>query len=207
MPDSCTLNPELQQQRKQLRRDLRQRRRHLGRQQQRQAARAAARHLRQLPGLHRARHIAAYIACDGELDPAPFLAWAAARGCHLYFPVIDDTSRLGVRFAPAPAGRGGWRRNRFGIREPVGTLARPAWRLDAVLMPLVGFDRHGHRLGMGGGYYDRLLADLSRRVRRPRCLGLAHACQQVAALPVADWDQDVDAVVTDRGVIRMTKRC
>lgn len=207
MPDSFSLNPELQRQRQQLRRDLRQRRRALGRQQQHQAARAAARHLKQLPDLLRARHIAAYMACDGELDPAPFLAWAAARGCRIYFPVIDDDSRLGVRFAPAPQGRGGWRKNRFGIREPVGTRAKPAWQLDALLMPLVGFDRSGHRLGMGGGYYDRLLSDLSRRVRRPRYLGLAHGCQQVATLPVAGWDQDVDAVVTDRGVIRTAKRC
>ncbi len=147
------------------------------------------------------------MACDGELDPAPFLAWAAARGCRIYFPVIADGSRLGVRFAPAPQGRGGWRKNRFGIPEPAGMTTKPAWQLDALLMPLVGFDREGHRLGMGGGYYDRLLSDLGQRVRRPRYLGLAHACQQVTALPVAGWDQDVDAIVTDRGVIRMAKRC
>ena len=69
--------------------------------------------------------------------------------------------------------------------------------------------RGGASLGGGIDLHRSLPRDRAdhRGVRRPRCLGLAHACQQVAALPVADWDQDVDAVVTDRGVIRMARRC
>ncbi len=202
MLDPHATVPDLQAQRRQLRRVLRQRRRNLDPARQRQAARAVASHLQRQPELIRARRVAAYLACDGELDPAPLLTRIAARGCRIYFPVIADDSPLGVRFLPAPSGRGGWRRNRFGIREPAAGRALPAWQLDVLLMPLVGFDRDGHRLGMGGGYYDRLLADLARRVRRPRCIGLAHGCQQVESLPVADWDRNVEAIVTERGVIR-----
>ena len=185
-----------------LRRELRQRRRALDAGRQRQHARLVMEQLSRLPECRGARHIAAYMACDGELDPGPYLRLARRLGSRIYLPVLAKDAPSGVRFHPLPAGPRGWRRNRYGIAEPVTRPALPAWRLDALLMPLVGFDRQGHRLGMGGGYYDRLLAGLARQSRRPRCIGLAHSCQEVAGLPVAGWDQDMDVVVTERGVIR-----
>lgn len=199
--------PAAQSQRKALRAELRQRRRALSARQQRRAARQLAAHLIRLPELKRARHIAAYVASDGEIDPARFLAWAQRHGKTVWLPVVTDASplhRLGLRFVAAPpAGRrGGWQRNRYGIAEPRGRGQLSPTRLDLLLMPLVGFDAAGHRLGMGGGYYDRLLADFDRRARRPACIGLAHACQQVPALPVAVWDKDVGTIVTTAGTLR-----
>lgn len=203
--------PAAASQRKALRAELRQRRRALSARQQRRAARQLAAHLIRLPELKHARHIAAYVASDGEIDPAIFLAWAQRQGKTVWLPVVADASplhRLGLRFvaAPRPGRRGGWQRNRYGIAEPRGRGRQCPTRLDLLLMPLVGFDAAGHRLGMGGGYYDRLLADLDRRMRRPSYIGLAHACQQVSALPVAAWDRDVAAVVTDTGVLRCRQR-
>jgi 5-formyltetrahydrofolate cyclo-ligase len=67
-------------------------------------------------------------------------------------------------------------------------------------MPLVAFDVAGHRLGMGGGYYDRALAGTAGR--RPWRLGLAHVCQQLPCVPRRAWDMPLDAVLTAHGLRR-----
>ncbi len=189
------------QHRQQLRTILRQRRRALNPQQQRQAARKLTLKLKALPCVRQARHIAAYVASDGEIDPANFLAWAQQRGKTVWLPVVCDDHPLhplGLRFAiaPTPKQRGGWQRNRYGIREPRARRHTTPAKLDLLLLPLVGFDAHGNRLGMGGGYYDRLLQKLGRLPRRPRYIGLAHRCQQVPQLIQAHWDQPVDGVIS-----------
>ena len=66
-------------------------------------------------------------------------------------------------------------------------------------MPLVGFDRLGHRLGMGGGFYDRTFAAESWRFRRPCLIGVAHDCQEVEQLSAQPWDVPLDALVTPSG--------
>ncbi|MCP1363185.1 5-formyltetrahydrofolate cyclo-ligase, partial [Halomonas sp. BBD45] len=98
--------------------------------------------------------------------------------------------------------------NRFGIREPHtrhgAHRARqlPPWALDLVLLPLVGFDDDGNRMGMGGGFYDRSFAFVRYRRPRPRLIGVAHDCQRVERLPVASWDVPLDAIVSDARVVR-----
>lgn len=186
--------------RQQLRQQLRQARRALSRQQQQRAGQALAYWLQRLPWRHNTR-IGAYVAHDGEIDPARFLARLSIR--HVCYPVLDDRHPQKVRLVPArPPGRQDWRPNRYGIPEPVRGRARPAWTLHALLLPLVGFTTAGDRLGMGGGYYDRLLASFRRRPRRPLLIGLAHELQALAQLPTAAWDQPVDVIVTDRRIIR-----
>jgi 5-formyltetrahydrofolate cyclo-ligase len=94
------------------------------------------------------------------------------------------------------------RKNRFRILEPRANSAqqRKVWALDLVMLPLVGFDEYGGRLGMGAGFYDRSLAYLARRRqwRKPTLLGLAHECQKVDRLELASWDVAMQATVTDR---------
>jgi 5-formyltetrahydrofolate cyclo-ligase len=187
--------------RAQLRRRLRQQRRALGRQAQRQAARDLHRQLAQHPLFRRALHIALYLPNDGEIDPRPLLRTAQRRGKTTYLPVLSPWPRSKMVFQRISAGET-LRPNRFGIAEPRRNRARQRkiWALDLILLPLVGFDRHGGRLGMGGGFYNRSLA--YRKVRKnwhkPTLLGLAHECQQVDRLTMASWDVPLQATVTDK---------
>lgn len=186
------------QQKQSLRRQLRARRRALPAWQQQRNAHRLADVIARQPGFRRARHIALYLAGDGEIDPAPLGRLARQLGKHLYLPVLAaDRSLHFVRWREgAPL-----RRNRFGIGEPRGELV-DGRRLGLVLLPLVGFDARGGRLGMGGGFYDRTFAQLARRDprwRQPQLVGLAHALQQVEALPVEPWDVALAAVATERG--------
>lgn len=200
--------------RQSLRAQLRASRRSLRPGQQQHAAHQLAHRLATLANVSRWRHVALYWPDDGEIDPSVFARQLRQRGVRLYLPVI--ATRKGqwrLRFLAAPAQayatvhrhhlrKQRWpaKRNRFGLREPIGRGVMPLERLDALLIPLVGFDAAGQRLGMGGGYYDRLLAAVRGRVRRPQLIGLAHQCQRVSALAVAAWDEPVDCIVTDQQI-------
>jgi len=185
-----------------LRRKLRQTRRQLSPAQQRHAARRLYRQLSHHPLFRRARHIALYLPNDGEIDPRLLLRAAQRRGKATYLPVLNPWPRTRMVFQRIEPGER-LRRNRFGIFEPVIRTARQrrVWALDLLLMPLVGFDGNGGRLGMGGGFYDRSLAHRARRKKshKPTLLGLAHECQRVDRLPLESWDVPLLGTVTDRG--------
>lgn len=187
--------------RNQLRRQLRDARRALSPAQQRQAARGLYRQLAQHPLFRRARHIALYLPNDAEIDPRPLLRQAQRRGKHTYLPVLSAWPRTKMVFQQVRAGEK-LRPNRFGIPEPVIRQARQRriWALDLILLPLVGFDEKGGRLGMGGGFYDRSLAYRGRRAawHAPILLGLAHECQKVEELAQASWDVPLQGTVTDQ---------
>jgi 5-formyltetrahydrofolate cyclo-ligase len=188
-----------------LRRDARRRRRQLTGREAAGAADRIARLAWRLPSIAKARHIACYLPAGFEVDTRPLIKSIWRRGRRLYLPVLDG-SRLLFRFY-----REGdpLVRNRHGILEPHGHRAerRAPATLDVVLAPLVAFDEDGTRLGTGGGYYDRTLAFLASRQRflRPRFVGIAYRCQQLARLPVDAWDVRLDAVITDGGVRRFRR--
>lgn len=188
--------------RQQLRRQLRQARRALSRHAQRQASLGLYRQLAQNPAWRRARHIALYLPNDGEIDPQLLLRAAQRQGKATYLPVLSAWPRTKMVFQRIRPGEA-LTPNRFRILEPRRNLhrQRKIWALDLVLMPLVGFDDQGGRLGMGGGFYDRSLAYKTRRksANKPMLLGLAHACQQVDQLTLASWDVPLDATVTNKG--------
>ncbi|WP_263261798.1 5-formyltetrahydrofolate cyclo-ligase [Pseudomonas sp. RIT-PI-S] len=187
--------------RTQLRKRLREARNALAPAQRRAAARGLYRQLSQHPLFRRARTIALYLPNDGEIDPRLLLRCAQRRGKHTYLPVLSPWPRTKMVFQRVRAGER-LRHNRFKIAEPVTCARRQRriWTLDLVLLPLVGFDEQGGRLGMGGGFYDRSLAYRARRVtwRKPTLLGLAHECQKVDRLQQASWDVPLQGTVTDR---------
>jgi 5-formyltetrahydrofolate cyclo-ligase len=171
----------------------------------RSAAEAAIRAtLTRLGVFRRGHHVALYLPMPGEVDLRSCLDIARRRGSHIYVPRIVDRRRSRMLFSPWTAGAAR-RTNAFGIVEPdrsAGT--RPVIGLDTVVLPVVGFDWHGNRLGMGAGYYDRALrrrCDRGRAWRRPRLIGVAYACQQLDCIPASPWDVPLDLIVTERGVI------
>lgn len=182
-----------------LRAQLRRRRRALGDARQAQAAAELAMQLQRLPAFVRARRVAFYLANDGEIDPGPALANALERGAKCYAPVMGDGKIL--RFA-AVTRRSEFRAGRFGIAEPVADAADciDAAGLDLALLPLVGFDRRGNRLGMGGGFYDATFAAAGSAKTAPLLVGLAHEMQRVDTIAADAWDMPLAAVVTERRV-------
>lgn len=187
--------------RAQLRKTLRQTRKALPSTQQRAAARGLYRQLSQHPLFRRARSIALYLPNDGEIDPRPLLRCAQKRGKHTFLPVLSAWPRTKMVFQRVRPGDR-LRANRFRIAEPIKRVRqqRRVWTLDLVLLPLVGFDDAGNRLGMGGGFYDRSLAYRARRATwfKPTLLGLAHECQKVDRLEQAGWDVPLSGTVTDK---------
>ncbi len=164
-------------------------------------ARQLARRVASLKVFSHAHHIAAYLAVDGEMDPAPLLERAWALGKRVYLPMLAGTPTAHLLFAPYHP-HSAMRDNRFGIPEPVVPAAEllPPQRLDLVLTPLVAFDASGTRLGMGGGFYDRSFAFRGNpaHLPRPLLLGLAYELQKVAELPRQGWDIPLDGIVTEQ---------
>ncbi|WP_431035670.1 5-formyltetrahydrofolate cyclo-ligase [Pseudomonas yamanorum] len=187
--------------RPQLRRMLRKARRALTPSEQRQAALGLYRQLAQNPLFRRAKHISLYLPTDGEIDPRLLLRAAQRRGKATYLPVLSAWPRTKMVFQRVRPGEK-LSPNRFRILEPQVNVSRQrkVWALDLVLLPLVGFDDVGGRLGMGGGFYDRSLAYMARRKswRKPTLLGLAHECQKVERLAQASWDVPLEGTVTDK---------
>lgn len=157
-----------------------------------------ARHDRLVTG---SRHIAAYLAADGEMDPLPLMHALWSLGKHIYLPVLVTFSHQKLWFAKFEPGDE-LAYNRYGIPEPVRRKLIKPCALDLVLAPLVAFDSAGHRVGMGGGYYDRSFAFLQQRShwRKPRLLGIAYEFQQQPAIQAHAWDVPLDAIATEAGV-------
>jgi 5-formyltetrahydrofolate cyclo-ligase len=191
--------------RRSLRASLRARRRAISAAERARAARQIARHADHALDLRSGQRIGIYAATAEELDTSCLIDLALRRGCRVYLPRIERSARLRtMHFAPLS---GRQRANRFGIFEPEGPRLASVRLLDVVFLPLVGFDRHGIRLGMGGGYYDRAFG--FRRLRSfwhaPLLVGIGYASQEVERITPAAHDVPLDLVITERGVLRCAR--
>jgi 5-formyltetrahydrofolate cyclo-ligase len=176
-----------------LRRQLRQQRRQLSPFQQKIASQKIVLRLRQLAIFKRAKHIGFYQAADGELNPLPLLKLALKHQKHCYLPVLRRFPNHELGFVRVTT-HSRLHKHRFGFKQPQQKPRLWIHKLDVVCMPLVGFDNYGHRLGMGGGFYDRSLA--RKKYHRPFKLGLAHDCQRLDYIEPAPWDMTLDAILT-----------
>jgi 5-formyltetrahydrofolate cyclo-ligase len=153
-----------------------------------------------LPAFKSGAHIAVYLPFDREADTAPLLRTARRRGVRLYVPVVTDLRHRRLRFYPLS---GRTRRGVFGISVPhEHALPMPPRWFNLIVVPLVGVDVTGRRLGMGGGFYDGALA--FRRVRRqwrgPLLVGYAFDCQKADTVFADPWDVRLDALATESGL-------
>ncbi|MGL4475398.1 MAG: 5-formyltetrahydrofolate cyclo-ligase [Shewanella sp.] len=149
------------------------------------------------------KRIALYHTLGSELNTLPLidLLRQYLPECELYLPRLHPFCAghlLFLRYSKESK----MTRNQFGIAEPKLDCREvmAASKLDIILTPLVGFDRQGQRMGMGGGYYDRTLVN-SQAIT----IGFAHQVQQVESLPVEVWDQGLDYVVTPSEVHDFTQ--
>jgi len=179
-----------------LRQQLRAARRALSASERAAAHRQMAAHLRclveQLPA---GAVVALYVGMGDEADPRGLLAlmpaihvaWPRVIGAELELAVCDQVDLVpGFRGIPAP---------------PRELPSIPMSQVRLIVVPALGYDRRGHRLGQGGGHYDRLLAKLRASPHPGLAVGLAYAQQVVPEVPCEPHDQAVDLVVTEAGLV------
>jgi 5-formyltetrahydrofolate cyclo-ligase len=152
--------------------------------------------------IKKAKHIALYLANNGELDLQPFIHWCWQQNKHIYLPVVHPFSKGHLLFLRYD-NNSTMVRNRYNIEEPKLDVRyiKPIQQLDIIFTPLVAFDNTGARIGMGGGYYDRTLANwYENYVQDTQCspsiIGLAHDCQQITEVPDEAWDIPLPRIIT-----------
>ena len=141
--------------------------------------------------------VAGYQAVNGEPDISPALRELQQLGHPVCLPVIHPLGEGEMEFRR-------WshncelKSNRFGILEPAGTATAPLSEIGLVLTPLVAYSTDGHRIGMGGGYYDRIFAAPAANSAMLRC-GVAYALQEVPPGNPDPWDIALHAVINEHG--------
>ncbi|GAB2636533.1 5-formyltetrahydrofolate cyclo-ligase [Vibrio panuliri] len=183
--------------RQEFRQQIRQLRQQLSPQFQQQSGAQLVEQFSTLPELSNAQHIALYLSADGEVDTQPLIKWLWQQGKQVYLPVIHPFSKGHLLFLHYQANTE-MVLNQYRILEPKlkQYLIQPVHKLDIICTPLVAFDSTGHRLGMGGGYYDRTLETWFQSGQGAKPIGLAHDCQHVSRLPIESWDVPLPKIVT-----------
>lgn len=219
MPDNIS------QQRNAIRQQVRAARNALLPEQQQQASSQLLTYLVKHPKVQQAQHISVTLAHDGEIDLHNFIEWCWQQKKQVYLPVVHPTN-VGELLFLAYQENTIMIKNRYGIKEPrldiivdhidadnedhdnesTSTSTSKSLtsylhtcspeNLDIVFTPLVAFDQQGNRIGMGGGYYDRLLAPWFSDKIGPYPIGVAHNCQCVDLLPIQEWDVPLPEIMT-----------
>ena len=140
--------------------------------------------------------VAGYAPINSELDPFPLMRALAGRGATLALPVIIERDHALIFRAWEPDE--GLVRGQLGIFQPSSDADEVD--PDIVLVPLAAFDRAGHRIGYGRGYYDRTLQDL-RTIKKITVVGVAFAVQEIETVPRLPHDEQLDCVLTERELI------
>tara|TARA_B110000977_G_scaffold6883_1_gene9548 strand:+ start:174 stop:764 length:591 start_codon:yes stop_codon:yes gene_type:complete len=191
-----------------IRQQLRLKRRSLTLLQQQQAARSLADLIIESAFFQKANRVGLYLANDGEIDPSIILSSANELNKQCFLPVIDPKSANSLYFASFNANTI-LQPNRYGILEPVHVESeiQSVNNMDVLFMPLVGFDRLGNRIGMGGGYYDRTLASM-KLIEKPALtlVGLAHSGQEVSQISSQSWDIPLHLIATEKEIICVRPR-
>ena len=163
------------------------------------ASGAASARALELPEVTGARTVLAYAATEEELDPSTLVEALRARGARIAYPRVCGPGALSVHWAAPDDLAPGY----CGVLEPAEDAELTELEeIDLVLVPGVAFDEACGRLGMGGGFYDRLLADVPSHAST---VGFAFDEQIVAGVPVERHDLPIEIVVTPTRVLRRTR--
>ncbi|GIU46315.1 5-formyltetrahydrofolate cyclo-ligase [Shewanella sairae] len=153
---------------------------------------------------HNVRRIALYLTNDGELDTKPLIEALWQQDIEVYLPRLHPFSAGNLVFLRYTANTK-LVQNSLKIWEPKLDITQMllTHELDVVITPLVAFDKQGNRMGMGGGYYDRTLANWQQS-GKPYPIGFSHDCQQVDTLPCEHWDVPLPMIITPNTVFKFT---
>jgi 5-formyltetrahydrofolate cyclo-ligase len=151
------------------------------------------------------QHIACYLSQIDEFDCLPIIQaiWQLGKTC--YLPILSSQQKKTLEFAVYQPDTL-LQRNKYHIFEPVEGETISLETLDLVIVPLVAFDLHGHRIGMGGGYYDRTFSFKQKTgfITKPYLLGLAYELQKLSALPYDPWDVSLQGIITEEKLYDVT---
>lgn len=195
---------------KALRKNIRNKRRALSDSEREHAAFLLCERIAASRTFQQSKHIAFYLANDGEMDVSLLIKHAWQQGKECYLPVLAKPNTQRLWFIPyTPTTK--LKNNRFGIPEPLHshkTRLQKTLSLDLILMPLVAFDLEGNRVGMGGGFYDRSLAFLKQRKYwfKPNLLGIAYEFQKQDPLETNKWDIPMQAIATEKCLYLSNKK-
>lgn len=191
-------------QRGDLRKAMRRRRHSLSSSARNKAGSSLVRHVMKHPAVTKAKKIALFLSFDGEIITQPLITTLLSLDKHIYLPRIHPFNSKQLLFQRYFS-HSELLPDMYGILVPHLDVTHviPTHQLDLLFIPLVAFDKRGHRLGMGGGYYDRLLANYDDYPFVP--IGLAYHWQQVDRLAQENWDIPLPEVITDKGLNQFGK--
>lgn len=190
-----TRSRRLERQKRALRADSKSRRDSLAPQERALKSAAIGEGLLALPELRAARKVMLFSSFGSEVETAAMIERLAAIGKELALPRVEGGDILAVAYRPGDPVREAW----FGAEEPLGARILTPAQVDIVVTPGLAFDRRGHRVGYGGGFYDRFL----RQVRADAFkVAVAFHLQVVDEVPSRGDEVPVDAIVTELETIR-----
>ena len=188
-----------QQTNSQIRKIIRHQRREIPPQLRKKRDETIQRHLIAMVKSRQVRSLAGFWPFDGEPDLIPACKQLMADGCEIALPVISGDADSKMDFHH-------WNpdtpliQNRYGISEPQKTIPLSLAGFDMLLMPLVGYDRTGNRIGMGSGYYDRHL-EPTRDQQSPLRIGIAYQLQELEQITNNAWDVPLHGVINENGLV------
>jgi 5-formyltetrahydrofolate cyclo-ligase len=141
--------------------------------------------------------VSGFSAIRDEIDPSALLTWLHSEGFRLALPVMEGKGMPLIMRAWTPGDE--MQGVQWGIKEPLPD--KPTLEPDVLLVPLLAFDRHGYRIGYGGGFYDRTIARL-RKSKAIVTVGIAYDELKVDAVPHESYDERLDWVLTPSGPLK-----
>lgn len=147
-----------------------------------------------LPQVEKSKKFFIYMSFGSEADTRAMIAELLKRGKEVYLPRVEGRDMVFVRYTGQPL-----QKNRYGIEEPAGEGRTEG--ADVIVLPMLAADKQLHRLGYGGGYYDRFLQDENSAFK----VGICYDFQRTDELFAQEYDVPADVLVTDKEIQRRDK--